>query len=201
MHTVNFLSRIVEHHQVLIYAIILLGIIFEGEFVIIFTGILAHLGALNIFVALPFIFLGAFSKTFFGYALGQFLFKKFNHHRFFSYIQKRVYLVLPKFKTRPFWSIFISKFIIGANNVVIIFSGFEKINYRKYLKAEILATVIWVPFFLSLGYIFSYTALRVSGEIWRFSMVVLVLVILFLLFDKLVSFVYELFEEYYNDRP
>ncbi len=201
MHTVKILSGIVENHQVLIYAIILLGIIFEGEFVIIFTGVLAHLGALNVFVAIIFILLGAFAKTFFGYALGQFLFKKFNHHRFFRYIQKRVYLLLPKFKTKPFWSIFISKFIIGANNVVIIFSGFEKINYKKYLKAEVLATVLWAPFLLSLGYIFSYTALQVSGEIWRFSMVVLVLVIMFILFDKLVSWIYELFEEYYNDRP
>src|SRR4029079_9979115 len=115
-------SRIVEHHQLLVYAIILLGIVFEGEFVIIGTGIFAHLRAINIYFAVLFVFCGAFAKTFLGYELGKFLFKKFQHHRLFNYIEKRVYLVLPKFKTKPFWSIFISKFIIGANNVVIIFS-------------------------------------------------------------------------------
>ncbi|MBI2630873.1 VTT domain-containing protein [Candidatus Nomurabacteria bacterium] len=200
MHTVNLITRLVEHNQVLVYAIIFLGIIFEGEFVIIFAGVLAHLGALNIFLALVFILMGGIAKTFFGYKLGQFLFRKFNHHKFFSYIQKRVYGLLPKFKAKPFWSIFISKFIIGANNVVIIFCGYEKVNYKKYFKAEALATLIWAPFLLSLGYVFSYTALRVSKEIWRFSMVVMVLVLIFILFDKLVSWIYELFEEYYNDR-
>jgi membrane protein DedA with SNARE-associated domain len=89
---------------------------------------------------------------------------------------------------------------MGANNIVIIFCGYEKINYKKFLKAEIIATAIWAPLLLTLGYIFSYTALHVSREIWRFSMVILVLFIIFILFDKLVSWVYELFEEFYDEQ-
>lgn len=200
MHTVNLLTSIVENHQILIYAFIFLLLIFEGEVVVIFTGILAHLGALNFFVALIFILLGAFAKTFLGYSLGEYLHKKFHHHRFFNFIQKRVYTLLPKFKSKPFWSIFISKFMIGTNNVAIIFCGFERIDYRKFLKAETLATLIWAPFLLSLGYIFSYTALQVSEEIWRFSLVVVVLVLMFVLFDKLVGWLYELFEEFYQEK-
>ncbi|MFA5791645.1 MAG: VTT domain-containing protein [Candidatus Paceibacterota bacterium] len=199
MDTVNILTSLVENHQILAYLIIFLGLILEGEFFIIFTGILAHLGILNFYFALLFIFLGALSKTLMGYALGEFLFRKFNHHRFFKYIQKRVYNILPRFKTKPFWSIFISKFIIGANNLVILFSGFEKINYKKFLKAEIFATIIWAPTLLLLGYFFSYTALHISREIWKFSMVILVLFIIFVLFDKLISWLYELFEEFYHD--
>lgn len=200
MHTVNLLTRLVEHHQILAYGIIYLGLIFEGEFFLISTGILVHLGALNFWFSLFFILLGGLSKTFIGYALGKFLFKKFNYHKFFKYIQKRVYNILPKFKTKPFWSIFISKFIIGANNIVIIFSGYEKIDYKKFLKAEISATAIWAPFLLSLGYFFSYTALHVSREIWKFLIVVLILYIIFVLFDKLVSWLFELFEEFYDEN-
>jgi len=199
MHTVNFLIRLVEHHQVLVYAIIYLGLVLEGEFFIICTGILAHLGALNFWYSLLFIFLGGLSKTFLGYALGEFLYKKFNHNRFFRYIEKRVYSVVPRFKEKPFWSIFISKFIF-ANHIVIVFSGYQKIDYKKFLKAEISATLIWAPLLLSLGYFFSYTALLVSHEIWKFSMVVLILFIMFVLFDKLVGWIYELFEEFYNEN-
>lgn len=200
MHTVNLLTRLVEHHQILAYGIIYLGLIFEGEFFLIFTGILSHLGALNFWFALFFVLLGGMSKTFIGYALGEFLYKTFNHHKFFKYIQKRVYNILPRFKTKPFWSIFVSKFIVGANNIVIIFSGYEKIDFKKFLKAEIIATIIWAPALLSLGYFFSYTALRVSREIWKFLMVILVLFIIFVLFDKLVSWIYELFEEFYDEN-
>jgi membrane-associated protein len=183
-----------------VYAVIFVGMIFEGEFFLISTGILAHLGALNFWFALVFVLLGAFSKTILGYALGEFIYKTFNHHKFLSYIQKRVYTVLPRFKIKPFWSIFVSKFIIGSNHVVIIFSGYEKINYKKYLKAEISSTIIWAPLLLSIGYIFSYTALHISREIWKFLMVVLILFIIFVLFDKLVSWLYELSEEFYDEN-
>lgn len=199
MHTVNLLIRLVEHHQILAYAILYLGLIFEGELFLISTGILTHLGALNFWFAFSFLLLGALSKTILGYKLGEFLCKKFNHHRFFKFIQKRVYNVLPGFRTRPFWSIFISKFIMGTNHFVIIFSGYEKIDYKKFLKAEISATAIWVPLLLSLGYFFSYTALHVSREIWKFLAVVFVLFVAFILFDKLISSIYELFEEYYYE--
>ncbi len=200
MYTVNLLTRLVENHQILAYGIIFLGLIFEGDFFLISTGILVHLGAFNFYPSLFVVLLGGLSKAFIGYALGEFLFKIFNHHKFFKYIQKRVYLILPKFKTKPFWSIFISKFIIGSNNIVIIFSGFEKIDYGKFLKAEILATMIWVPIMLSLGYFFSYAALNISRDIWRFLMVILVLYIIFILFDKLVSWIYELFEESHDEN-
>ena len=78
MHTINLLTSLVEHHQIWAYLIIYVGLIFEGEFFIIFTGILVHLGALDFLPSFIFIFLGSFSKTFIGYALGEFLFKKFN---------------------------------------------------------------------------------------------------------------------------
>ncbi|MFA5931924.1 MAG: hypothetical protein WC793_00905 [Candidatus Paceibacterota bacterium] len=200
MHTVNLLTHLVENHQILAYGLIYFGLIFEGEFFLISTGILVHLGALNFFFALLFALLGGLTKTFIGYSLGEFLFKKFQHHRFFQYLQRRVYTILPKFKEKPFWSIFISKFIMWANNVVIVFSGYEKINYKLFLKAEISATFIWAPLLLSLGYFFSYTALHISREIWKFLIVILVLFIVFILFDKLVSWLYELFEEFYNDK-
>ena len=200
MHTVNLLVGLIEHHQVLVYGIIFLGLIFEGELFLISTGILIHLGALNFYFAFVFLLLGGLTKTFVGYALGEYLFEKFNHHKVFRYIQRRVYNILPRFKENPFWSIFISKFIMGSNYLVIIFSGYEKINYRKFLKAEISATMIWVPLMLSLGYFFGYTALRISREIWKFLLVIVVLFMMFVLFDKLVSWLYELFEEFYHEK-
>ena len=200
MHTINLLIRLVEYHQILIYVVIFFGLIFEGELIVISVGILAHLGALNPYFALLFILLGAFSKTFLGYALGELLYKKFNHHRFFKYIQRRVCNVLPRFKSRPFWSIFASNFIMSMNNLVIIFCGYEKMDYKKFLKADIFAKLIWAPLLLSLGYFFGYTAFHVSREIWKFSLVVLILFMVFIMFDKLVTWFYEIFEEFYDNK-
>ena len=198
MHTVKFLTILVEHHQVLAYVLIFIGLIFEGEVVLISTGILSHLGALNVWFALFFILSGGLLKTILGYYLGVLIHKKWNKTKFLEYIEKRVLNIMPHFNQKPFWSIFISKFIFGVNHMVIIFSGYEKINYKKYLTAEISATIIWAPLLLILGYFFSYTALHVSKEIWRFSLVILILMILFFLFDKLIGWIYEIIEEFYD---
>ena len=200
MDVVNLITGIVENHQIWAYIIILFGMVIEGEVTAISAGILTHLGVLSFPVALVFIFLGGLGKTILGYALGQYLHRRFNSNKFFMYVKKKVESVVPRFKEKPFWSIFISKFIIGANHLVILYSGYEGVNYRKYLKAEILATAIWAPTVLSLGYFFSYTALQVSRDIWQFSMIVLILFILFVAFDKLAGILYEFFEEYKNGR-
>ena len=199
MHTVQLLKELVEHHQALAYLFIFVGLIFEGELILISTGVLAHLGALNFWFALIFIFFGGICKTFLGYFIGQLIHKRWNNTRFLNFIEKRVLNIMPQFKHKPFWSIFVSKFIMGANHLVIIFSGYQKINFRTYLKAEISSTIIWAPLLLTLGYFFSYTALHVSHEIWRFSLVVLLLVIGFIVFDKIVGWVYEIFETFYDD--
>ena len=200
MHTVNLLIALIEHHQVLAYFVIFFGLIFEGEVVLISTGILAHLGALNIWFAVCFVLCGGFIKTILGYYIGTLIHKRWHETKFLKYIEKRVDNIMPNFREKPFWSIFISKFIIGFNHIVIIFAGYLKVNYKKYLKAEISATLIWAPLLLSLGYFFSFTALHISKEIWRFSLIILVFVVGYVLFDKLVGWLYEIFEEFYADK-
>ncbi len=179
MHTVKFLIHLVEHHYVLTYTLIYLGLIFEGEVIVISTGILAHLGALNFWAALIFIMLGSLSKTFFGYYLGTLIRDRWSDVKFFQYFENRLRYLVPRFKYRPFWSIFISKFIMGAHTTVVLFSGFERIDFKKYLEAEVLAAIIWAPALMTVGYLFSYTALHVSREITRFSLIVAALVISF----------------------
>lgn len=198
MHTVQFLKNLVENHQVLAYAVIFAGIVIEGEFIIICTGILAFLGALNFYFALVFIFCGGLGKTFFGYAIGSFIERKWKDTKFMKYLERRVSYAMPRFKQKPFWSIFLSKFILGVNNIVIIFSGFKKIPLKTYLKAEFASTVIWAPGLLLLGYLFGYTALNISHEIWRFLLTVVLLVIGFVVFDWLIAWFYNIFEEMFN---
>jgi len=200
MHTVEFLRTLVEQNQVLAYMLIYLGIVVEGEAIVISAGILVYLGILNFWVALVFIILGGVSKTILGYALGKYLFKKFNHTALLKYMKRRVKYFLPSFKHHPFWSIFISKFIWGANHMVILYSGFERIDYKKYLKAELLATAIWAPGLMTLGYFFGHTALQMSREVSRFVLIVLVLFIFYFIFDRLFTWLYAMFEEFHDNN-
>lgn len=194
MNTVEVLNHLVENNLTLAYVLIFLGLIFEGEIVVITTGVLSSLGALDFWVSLSFILAGGIVKTFGGYYLGVLLHRKCNQHRFFKYLEKRVLYFMPRFKEKPFWSIFISKFVMGTNYLVVIFSGYHKINFKTFLKADIFSTIIWAPLLLSLGFFFSQTALSYTKEIGRFSLVILALLIIFLLFDKLAATFYRIFQ-------
>lgn len=198
MENIAILPELVESHAILAYLIILVGLIFEGEFVIITAGILAHLGAINFFAALAFILLGAFGKTVLGYKLGRYIHSRFKTTRFCRYVDKRVHTILPHFRQKPFWSIFLSKFILGANHLVILFSGFERINYRKYLRAEVIATLIWAPGLLLLGYLFSFAAFKITRGIGEFSLIILGFIIIFIILDKVLGWLYGLLEEMFG---
>lgn len=199
MHTLQALSHLIENNQTIAYLLVFLITIFEGELVAISAGILVLLGALNFWVALLAIFVGGLLKTFSGYALGKFLNKRFNHNKFFQYIEKKVFTVMPHFEQRPFWSIFISKFLM-MNHVVILFAGYRKINFKKYLKAEVISTAIWAPTMLLLGYFFSYTAFQTSKKLSEFLLIIILFIIAFFLLEKLISFLYDVFEHILHDH-
>ncbi len=194
MHTVTILKHLVENNWLLTYLLIFLFTIVEGEIVAISAGILILLGALNFWLCLIAIFCGGMVKTVFGYFVGGFLYKKFNHSKFFKYVEKKVLRIMPHFDKKPFWSIFVSKFIIGVNHLVILFSGYQKVDFKVYMTAEFASTLIWAPFMLSVGYFFSYAALQVSKEISKFLLIIILFIIGFYLLGKVITFLYDIFE-------
>jgi membrane protein DedA with SNARE-associated domain len=194
MHTVQVLNHLVENNHLLAYLIIFVGLIFEGEIIVIAAGVLSYLGALNFWTALFFILAGGITKTFSIYYLGKFVYEKYSQNSILKYLERRVLYFLPRFKQKPFWSIFISKFIMSVNFWVIILSGYNKINFKTFLKAELISTIIWAPSLFCLGFFFSQTALAFSKEINKFSLVIFTLLVVFLLFDKLVANFYRIFE-------
>ncbi|MBY0376590.1 hypothetical protein K2P96_01285 [Patescibacteria group bacterium] len=196
MHVVHILNQLVEHHQGWAYLVIYLGLIFEGEVVVICASILATLGALNFYMVLSFVIGGMVTKVFSFYYLGIYLKAKFHRKKIVQYIEKKVSYIMPNFEKKPFWSIFLSTFIMGAGYVVMLFSGYKKVDFKTYLKAEFLSIIIWAPLMLFLGYFFGYTALSITKEFSKFSLIVILLVLGFVFFDKFISWLYRTFIDF-----
>lgn len=200
MYTIKVLELFAEHNQTLSYFLIFLGTLIEGEFTLITSGILSHVGALSFSSVFIFALLGAFLKPFLGYWIGLMLIKYFPNSRFLRYMEKKIINALPHIQTQPFWSIFASKFIYGVNHLTLIFAGYIKMPFKKYLMAEFSATLIWLTGLLSLGYFFSYAAFSISRDIRKVSIIILLCVIAFIFFQKLVVFLFDLYESYVFDE-
>jgi len=198
MSNIDTLLNFVIFYQTFAYIILFLGMIFEGEIILLFAGILLHLGAINLIPTIILASAGLVSKSFIAFNLGSFIQRKFPNSRFIKYIDKKIDYFLPDFQEKPFWSIFISKFLVGLNNFTLIFSGYLKLKFRTYIKAEIFSNILWLSLILSLGYFFSYTAISITKEVKKFTVLVILFIFAFIILEKIVTFVYEIFEEFYR---
>lgn len=194
MISFHAITEFVQHHQLLGYFVLFLGVLIEGEFTLIVGGILAHIGAFTFGEAYLVALAGGMSKTLIGYRLGRFLRKRYSKSRFFRFVVRKVRTLLPKFDEKPFWSVFISKFIFGLNNLVLIYSGFVRIRRTTYIKAEIVSNAVWSFLALGLGFVFSIAALGISHDIRKFMLLLLAFLTGFVILQRLMQFMIELFE-------
>lgn len=195
------IKHFIEIHAIIVYFVIFLGVIIEGEVMVIFAGIFSYLGSINVVIALMAVVLGGATKSFLGYAIGYLLNKYFSHIKIIRKIENRIAYFLPRFNERPFWSIFVSRFFIfGIGWFTIVFSGFRKIPLKIYIKAEALSLFVWSVVILAIGYTFSYTALSISRDVRNFLAIILIFFILFFLLEKVVAFIIELFEADQTDK-
>jgi membrane protein DedA with SNARE-associated domain len=185
-------------HASLVYILIILGVIVEGEIAVILAGIFAHLGSLDFSMAFVVVLFAGAIKSVLGYSLGYYLQKNRADLPFICKIENRVRRFFPKFNDRPFWSIFISRFLIfGIYWFALIFAGFNKTKLRIFIKAEILSLFAWSIVMLSLGYFFSHTAISISLDVQNFMGLIIIFLIGFFILEKILGFIVKLFENKY----
>lgn len=192
MNQLEPISHFIGDHVLWANFFIILGVVIEGEFVMIFAGILAHLGILPLFDVLLYSYVGAIFKAISWYSFGNWLNIKFPGRKFFSFVERKVMYFIPQVKEKPFWSIFISKFIYGVSHLTLLFSGIMKINRRVYMKAEAISSVFWVIGMVFLGYFFSHTAFGISHNIRKAFIIILLFVLGFILLERIIMVLIEL---------
>lgn len=195
MLSIAFIKHFIAENASIIYFIIILGALTEGEVVAILAGIFAHLGSINIFIAVVAILFGCTIKSFLGYSLGLYLERKHSHRPIIKKAETRINYFFPHFIKRPFISLFLSRFLIlGIYWFSIVYAGYKKVNLKTYIRAEVTSFISWTIFMVSLGYFFSYTALSISRDVRNFLLLLLLFFIIFFLLEKVVAFFIELFE-------
>lgn len=193
MITINFLRHFVEAHSDIAYLLIVLGVIIEGEIVVVIAGIFAHLGSLNIFIAFIATMIGGGVKSILGYSFGYYLQNNHSGRPIVAQSERRVNYFLPRFSERPFWSVFLSRFLIlGFHWFSLLFAGYKKIKVRVFAEAELASLMVWSISVLALGYFFSYTALSISRDIRKFLIVIFILLLAFFVLEKIIAFIIEL---------
>ena len=192
----NPFSLFFTSHILISYCVLFFFVFLEGEIALIIGGIFVHLGILSMPVTIVLAIVAAVLKMFAGYHFGAYLGRRYPDSKFLKYIERKVYYYLPRFKEKPFWSIFLSNVLYGVNNATLLFSGYAKARFKTYIQAESLSSLIWLGGMFGLGLFFSSEALQISHSFRNFSLLVLLFIVGFTLVQKLISAVIEVVEEW-----
>lgn len=139
-------------HLILIYFGILIGVIFEGEMVVLSSVIAAHHGHLNIWIVLAIAFTGTICSDWFYFFLGRrhgksWLDKKPNLH-------KRIAKVHYWLEEHPVLIIVLYRFMYGFRTVTPLMMGTSSLRIRTYVLYSLISILIWACFYVGTGYAF-----------------------------------------------
>lgn len=181
-------------HIATAYTALFFAMVVEGETFLIVSGVLSHIGALNFWYVILISFVGVMIGDVLWYSLGLLLRNK-KLPKFVETMigaaEQVVDKLLPHFRTKPIISLILAKFIYGTNHATLILAGIMRMDFWLFIKAELLASVIWVPTFASLGYFFGYAAIQFTHRASIFLLLVLFFIVAFLSIQRYVSFYYE----------
>lgn len=199
--TIEHFVPFIEVHRYLGYLFLFLMMMLEGEVFLVVSATLAHLGAFRLWEVFVVAFAGVVLGNILWYYLGMMVGTYGIAKKLIARAERAVDYFLPHFREKPSSSIFISKFIYGVNHAVVFMSGVLRIDFMFFLKAETLASVAWVVFHTTMGYLFGYAAIQITHKASLFVLILAAFVIGFILLQKLFTYIYERHEHKDNSDP
>lgn len=179
----------IEEHRYLGYLVLFLGMIVEGEAVLMTGGILANLNAFNLESVFIISFLGVLANDIIWYHIGAYLKNNHGQRSLLLRAEKKVKRLLPNAEKNPAYAIFISKFVAGLNHPTLIVLGFLKTNFKYFMKLQVLASLVWTLIFLSLGFVFGHAAISLSRKVHIFIISTIVLMAAAILLERAIRYV------------
>lgn len=191
--TVNIanLVTLVSTHKLVTMLIFFAAMVFEGESFLIIAGVLVHLGALSLWEVLVVSILGVAVGDMLWYLVGTIMRRIKMAERPILWLESVVGRLLPNFKEKPFLSLILAKYIYGTNHATLILSGVIGMNIWLFIKAEIVASVIWITVFLTAGYFFGSVALLISHKVSIYLLVIVAFILVFIAIQRTISYYYE----------
>ena len=148
------LSLFIQNYQSIVYLIVFLAIIMEGDISLLLFGALSKAGVLVFSRVLPIVIIAAVIHDVIFWKIGSRLSKMKNKKYLFLDFEK-MGRFLDKIKPSIGIYVILSKFAWNFNRIVIVSSGYIGTPIKKFLKYSLLSSFLWSITYMSLGYVFA----------------------------------------------
>ncbi len=171
--------------QPLVYIAAFIGMIVEGDAFLFAAGFITQSKVFNPVIMWTVLVAGAIVGDILWYKLG---------HRLDSAVWKpaRWFGRLAKpfdrhVETRPFHTLFISKFAYGLHHAIVMRAGALRVDINRFIKLDVITSILWVTIIGGLGYFSGASFIYVKKHL-RFAEVgLLIALAVFLLLERVIA--------------
>lgn len=167
--------------KLIIYFLIALLMIIEGEVFLLVAGSLIHFGVLDFWPLVLAATLGTWGSDLFWYEIGRRWGEKLVNRwgRWLLLTPARFSKIEELILERGEWLILISKFSYGLNHAFMLAAGTVKFDFKRFLKYQFSVSVLWVLAFVSLGRFFASSLATIEKDIKFVGLAMLGVIIIF----------------------
>ncbi|MEP7227886.1 MAG: DedA family protein [Gemmatimonadales bacterium] len=164
---------------------VLLGSAVEGDFTLLLSGVVAHLGIFTFPLAVGAGALGSLMGDIAWYSLGRFRGPRFREGRFYRRVGPTVERLAKQLGP---WQLVAARFVYGTKSASMIFWGLHGLSFRRFLLIDCIGCLLGSLVFTSLGFLLSGSAIAILGhvkrvELWLLGGAIAAVLIVFLI-DK-----------------
>lgn len=166
------------------YGVVFIGMILEGDIIVFTAAFLTHLGAFHPLSIFAVMMSGVLVGDLLWYRLGETLSEK-------SFLQRISRSVAGSLDThileRPFHTIFLSKFIIGAHHAVLMRAGALHFDKKKFFQFDCISSLLWIGIVGGLGY-FSSASFVALKNLRHLELGLLLALLVFIFLERITTF-------------
>jgi membrane protein DedA with SNARE-associated domain len=169
------------HWRSLGYAVVFMGMIFEGDIVLFTSSFLAHQGFFDIGDLAFFVLAGVFIGDSLWYLAGRLIDNHLSGNSRLSLVNRWMAKMAVPLDTRllnyPFRTILISKFFYGFHHALLTRLGTLRFSWKRFIKIDFISNLLWAFVVGGLGY-FSGAAFFASKHYLRLAEIGLLLALI-----------------------
>ena len=143
---------------------VLVGSALEGDFTLLFAGVVARLGIFAFPLAVAAGALGSLVGDTAWYSLGRFRGPRFREGRFYRRVGPTVERLARQLGP---WQLVAARFVYGTKSASMIFWGLHGLSFRRFLLIDSVGCLLGSLVFTSLGYLLSGSATLLLGRVRR----------------------------------
>jgi len=167
------------------YTLTFLGMVVEGDAMLFTVAFLTSSGFFDTGDMLAIASIGVFVGDILWYFLGKKYIPKYPKIK--HWVDRFAKPVDRHLMDRPFRTILLTKFIYGVHHAVLMRAGMFEMDFRKFIKTDLLAIAVWFPFIWSLGFFGSVSLIYMRKSLRFAEVSLLVALLLFFLIEHLVK--------------